>query len=92
MFVGMTTRILEENALEIEHPKMATIFVQVPEKDVMPFNATASVESVEKCVRNVHMLEGGALRERETGRFVVEGDNFEISKTYDFVRGIPKGK
>ena len=71
---------------------MATIYVKVPGNDVMPFKATASVESVEKSVRNVHMLEGGGLRERENGPFVVEGDKFEIGETYDFVGGVARGK
>ena len=58
----------------------------------MPFKATVSVESVEKSVRNVHMLEGGGLREWENGPFVVEGDKFEIGETYDFVGGVARGK
>ena len=71
---------------------MATISVKVPGKELMPFKATVSVESVEKSVRNVHMLEGGGLREGENGPFVIEGEKFESDKTYYFVGGIVRGK
>ena len=71
---------------------MAIIFVKIPGKDVMPFEATVSVESVEKSVRNVHMLEGGGLRERDNGHFVDEGYILKVGETYDFVGGVARGK